>query len=345
MSALPAFGIDIGSVMMKGVWLDKTGNGYKLKSHFKMQTPPRGMASLSPVDEEQMVQTIKTSVNEAKMGTRAVNIALPDNQVYVKVIETPSLNDVELKSAINWIAEQYIPAPLNTIMLDWQVLQRDIKTPTGMKMNVLIAGAPLALLSRYQKTIEFSGLSLMGVETEMLATIRAVLGKTTVPINMVISIGNLSSSIAIVNNGVISFIYTIPVGSSAINRAIASNFALSATQAEEYKRVYGIKDKAIGGKIRSAIEPILSSLIEEIKKGVAYYRERQQGNLTISQVTVSGGTAKMPGIDLYFVNALGLETVIANPWKSLGIENVPEDIQDEGAEFAVSIGLAMKEDE
>lgn len=345
MSALPAFGIDIGSVMMKGVWLDKTGNGYKLKTHFKTPTPPRGMASLSPVDEEQMIQTIKTAVNESKIGTKGVNIALPDNQVYVKVIETPNLNDDELKSAINWIAEQYIPAPLNTIMLDWQVLQRDIKTPTGAKMNLLIVGAPLALLQRYQKTIEYSGLALNAIETEMLSTIRSVLFKMTVPVSMVISIGNMSSSIAIVNNDILSFIYTIPVGSSAINRAIASNFALSPIQAEEYKQVYGIKDKAIGGKIRTAIEPILSSLSEEIKKGVAYYRERQQGNLTISQVVISGGTAKMPGMDLFFVNALGLETIVANPWKSIGIENVPEDISDEGAEFAVSIGLGMKEDE
>jgi len=345
MSALPAFGLDIGSQTIKAVWLEKNKSGFRLKSYFKVPTPSHGMASVSPIDEEQMIQAISKSVSEAKIGTKQVAVALPDNQVYTKVIETPNLNDKELESSINWIAEQYIPAQLSTVMLDWHVLERNIKSQNGMKMLVMLAGAPLTLLQKYQRIFEYAGFTLSAVETEMLATIRAVIANTSVPISMVLTIGNLSSSIAIVQNGIVSFIYTIPVGSSAINRAIASNFALTIQQADEYKRVYGIRDKAVGGKIRTAIEPILTSLVDEIKKGIAFYRERQQGNVAIAQVIISGGTAKMPGIDLYFVNSLGLETIVANPWRSLNIENVPEDILDEGPEFAIAIGLAIKENE
>lgn len=345
MSAFPAFGLDIGSTTIKGVWLEKNKESLKLKSHFKVQTPPHGMVSISPIDEEQMVQTISTAASETKINTKQVNTALPDNQVYTKVIETPNLNDKELESSIYWIAEQYIPAQLSTVMLDWHVLERNIKSQSGMKMNVLLAGAPLTLLQKYQKIIEFAGISVASVETEMLATVRAVTTNSSVPVSLILSIGNLSSSIAIVNNGIISFIYTVPVGSSAINRAIASSFTLSLEQAEEYKRVYGIRDKAVGSKIKTAIDPILTSLVSEIKKGVAFYKQRQQNNVAISQLVVSGGTGKMPGMDLYFVNTLGIETVVANPWKSLQIENVPEEVIDEGAEFAIAIGLAMKENE
>lgn len=345
MSAFPAFGLDIGSTTIKGVWLEKNKESFKLKSHFKILTPPHGMVSISPIDEEQMVRTLTEAASESKISTKLVNTALPDNQVYTKVIETPSLNDKELESSIYWIAEQYIPAQLSTVMLDWHVLERDVKTQAGMKMNVLLAGAPLTLLQKYQKIIDFAGMSVSAVETEMLATIRSVTTNSTVPVSLIMSIGNLSTSFAIVHDGIIAFIYTIPVGSSAINRAIASSFTLSLEQAEEYKKVYGIRDKAVGGKIKTAIEPILSSLVSEIKKGIAFYKQRQQNNVAISQLVVSGGTGKMPGIDLYFVNALGLETVVANPWKSLHIENVPDEVMEEGAEFAIAIGLAMKENE
>lgn len=343
--SLPFFGLDIGTANLKGVWLEKTKNGYKLKSYFKSQTPTKGMSSISPIDEDQMSQAISKSVQEAKIATRQANLSLPDSQVYTKVIETPNLTDKELESSINWIAEQYIPVQLSTVMLDWQVLQKDIKTQTGLKMQVLLAGAPIALLQKYKKIVEFAGCSVGEVETEMLATVRAVMGNDTTSTFLVISIGNLSTSIAIVQHGILSFIYTVPVGSNAINRAIASNFGLTLDQADQYKKAYGIKDQAVGGKIRLAIDPILMSLSEEVKKGVAFYRERQVGNGGITQIILSGGSAKMPGMDLYFVNALGVETVIANPWKILAVEGVPDEIASEGPEFAISLGLAVKNNE
>lgn len=345
MSALPAFGLDIGVLTLKGVWLEKTKNGYKLKSYFKTPTPAKGMASISPVDEDQMSQGISRAAQEAKIGTREVNFSLPDNQVYTKVIETPNLTDKELESSINWIAEQYIPVQLSTVTLDWQVLSRDIKTQSGLKMQVLLAGAPIALVQKYKKIIEFSGYSINAVETEMLATIRSSTANDTQSTLLVVSIGSLSTSIAIVQRGVITFIYTVPLGSGAINRAISSNFGLTLEQAEQYKRAYGIKDQAVGGKIRTAIDPILVSLLEEIKKGIAFYREKQLGNGGISQIVLSGGSARMPGMDLYFVSSLGVETLVSNPWKTLNVEDVPEEIVAEGPEFAIALGLAVKSDE
>lgn len=345
MSSLPAFGLDIGTTTIKAVWLEKTKSGYKLKSYLSVPTPAKGMASISPVDEDLMSQTMSKNISDAKFATKLVNLSLPDNQVYTKVIETPSLSDKELESSINWIAEQYIPVQLSTVMLDWQVLERDIKTQNGLKMQVLLAGAPISLLNKYKKVVEFGGFTISTVETEMLATIRAVSENVQTPVSLIISIGNLSSTIAIVSQSVLSFIYTIPLGSSAIDRAIASNFGLSLQQADEYKKAYGIRDQAVGGKIRTAIDPILTSLLEEVKKGIAFYHEKSQTNGVISQVVLSGGTAKMPGIDIYFVNSLGVETVVANPWKSLNVEGVPEEIIDEGPEFTIAIGLAMKTDE
>jgi len=40
---------------------------------------------------------------------------------------------------------------------------------------------------------------------------------------------------------------------------------------------------------------------------------------------------------------MGIETVIANPWKMLNIQKVPNELQGNGPAFAVAIGLALKE--
>jgi len=81
----------------------------------------------------------------------------------------------------------------------------------------------------------------------------------------VVNIGAISTSFAIVRQGAMVFTYSMSIGGAAINRAIATDFGLTPQQAEEYKRVYGISGKSLGGKIGKATEPILNSILERLK--------------------------------------------------------------------------------
>lgn len=339
------FGLDIGTSSLKSVWFEQKKDIFVVKAAYSSKAPVSGMTSSSAIDEEQMAKAIRDHVTEAKIGTRNVHIALSDNLVYTKVIEMPMLSDKELDQAIFWEAEQYIPAPLSTIMLDHVVLRKNIQSSEGMRMQVLLVGAPTVTLQKYQKIIEMAGLSVASVETEMLASVRAIVSSATFPISLIVNIGNLNSSIAIVQQGVIVFAYTVPIGSISITKAIASDFGFTPEQADEYKKAYGISDPNVGVKIKRTIEPILSSLVGEVKKALAYYVQQYRGELPVTQIVLSGGTAKLPGIDAFFVNSVGLETVVANPWKSLRVEGVPLACADEGPEFTVAIGLGLKGNE
>src|SRR5258706_5937781 len=148
-------------------------------------------------------------------------------------------------------------------------------------------------------------------------------------------IGSLSTSLAIVQKGIVVFNYTIPLGGIAMTRGIAADFGFSPTQAEEYKRAYGLSDKNLGGKVGRAIEPILTEIVSEVRKSMSFYNEKYKNDSPISQILLSGGGATLPGIDLYFVQNIGIETVIANPWKILNIQKVPNDIQARRPEYAV----------
>ncbi len=66
-----------------------------------------------------MAATIRKLVEQTRIDSKNVNIALPESQVYTKVIDMPVLSDRELSSAIVWEAEQYIPVPLANVTLDW----------------------------------------------------------------------------------------------------------------------------------------------------------------------------------------------------------------------------------
>ena len=338
-----AFGLDIGTTSIKVVWLKKDKNLYSLQSCLSIPTPPKGMWSESPFDQQEMAASINKLVIDAKITTADVNVALAENHVYTRVIDMPLLSEKELSSAIYWEAEQYIPAALETMKLDWTILRRPKVAGTEQKMQVLLVAAPLALIKRYQTILELAGLNVNSVETEILASIRGVIPQGNFPTSLIMHIGALTTTLSIVQNGTIVFTYIIPLGGLAMNRAVAADFGFTPTQAEEYKKAYGLNDKNFGGKMTKAIEPILVSLMTEVKKAITFYSDKYKNELPISQVLLSGGSATLPGIDLFFAQNIGVETVIANPWRSLNIQGVPHELEVRGPEFTVAIGLAMKD--
>jgi type IV pilus assembly protein PilM len=340
-----SFGLDIGTTMVKAVWLGGSADKPSLKSCISAPTPSKGMLSESPFDQEEMGKAIRKIMTDAKIHTNDAHVALADNQVFIKVIDMPILSDKELSSAIYWEAEQYIPAPLPTITLDWHILKRPEAAAPDAKMQVLLVGAPTSLIKKYQTILQMAGVTIVSIETEVLSVIRAVITQKNAPTTLIMNMGALSTSLAIVQNGTIVFTYSIPLGGIAMNRAIATDFGFAINQAEEYKKTYGITDEKLGGKIGKAIEPILLAMLTEIKKAIAFYTEKFGNELPINQIIIAGGSAKLPGMDLFLVQNVGIETVIASPWKTLNVQHVPQQIIDTGTDFTIAVGLALKENE
>lgn len=341
-----SFGLDIGASTIKAVELTLQKEGYLLNACIIAPSPPKGMLSESPLDEEEMAQAIKKAVSDAGISTKHVNIALPENQVYTKVLEMPALSDRELASAIYWEAEQYIPIPLSNISLAWNILKKPSKQRAGEKMEVLMVGAPTIIIKKYQKVMSLAGLNINNMETEILATVRALTAIPTVSAvvpTIIVNIGAVSTSLAIVVGSSLIFTYTLPVGGAAINRAISADFGLSHVQAEEYKRAYGISNSPLGQRIGKATEPIVSAILSEVKKAIVFYTQKFKDS-KIEQIILSGGTSKLPGIGNYFSSASGIPTVIANPWKVLGdTSKLPKEILDNAPDYSIGVGLALKD--
>lgn len=337
------FGLDIGTSNIKAVFLNKDGNVFSYNASLSTPTPSPGMQSESPFDHQEIAKVINKLVSDAKITTNKVNIALPEHNIFTKVIDMPVLSEKELSSAIYWEAEQHIPAPMDTMTLAWNVLKRPRDLGSDQKMQVLIVAAPNQIIKRYQAILELAGLSVVAVETETLSIVRCVTKGYSNLTTIIMNIGSLNTSLSIVQNGIIVFNYSIPLGGIALTRAIASDFGLSLDQAEEYKRTYGFSDKNLSGKVGHAIEPIFTNILTEVKKAVAFYNEKYKSDSPITQVLLTGGTANLPGLDLYFVKNIGIETAILNPWKVLGITGIPKQLEQLGPEYAVACGLAIKE--
>jgi len=337
-----SIGLDIGLTKIKAVSLSRQNNSFVLDNFSVMPSPPKGMLSEALVDEKELAEAIKKTVDNLKINSKSVNIALSDNKVYTKVIEMPILSDKELSLAIYWEAERHIPVALSTITLVWNVLKRPMGASTDEKMQVLMVGAPTDLIAKYQKILQMANLTLNSIETETLAIVRALVPPSFPP-TIIVSIGAINTSLAIIRDGVLVLTYSIQTGGNAISRSIEADFGLTQSQGEEYKKTYGFSKEGVGQKVGKSTEPILASILLEIRKTLAWYSQRYKDDSIIQQILLSGGTARLPGIDLFFAENLGIETVVANPWKILGDKPLPAEILNNTSDFTIALGLAMRD--
>ena len=306
---MDVFGLDLGTSLIKAVQLKKEKGQLVLAAAGSTSTPPKGLVSDSPLDQEAVAEAIKKLLADTKISVKKVNSALPDSKVFSRVIELPLLSEKELEGALKWEAEQYIPFPLEEVNLDFSILEQDEKTK---KMQVLIVAAPIRLIEKHINILKLAGLSLLSLETEIIAVSRAISNQISKDkIVMVINLGGSATNFSILKRGVFSFVGSISSGGEALTRVIAQELGFDVEQAEEYKKTYGLEAEELEGKILSAVQPMMGKIIQEIKKALSFYQTKHPSD-RINSLIITGGTARLPGIAPYLTQNLGIETQIGN---------------------------------
>lgn len=335
-------GLDIGSHSIKLVELGHDTSGWTLLSAGSALTPLKALTSTLQADFDAIAVVIKKLVKESGTKTTNVGIALPESQVFTRVIEVPQLSKRELASAIKWEAEQYIPLPLEQVNMDYTILRDAAQTGTN-NMELLLVAAPKVLLEKYLTILESADIAPSAVETEVIASSR-VLARSmkSVKTVMMVSIGAQTTDLAILRNGIIAFTRSISAGGEALSRALSQGLGFEIAQAEEYKRTYGLDRDKLQGKIVGAVKPIMDTIIGEMKRATAFYQEKNKEE-KIGTIVLSGGTARLPGMVVYVASEMGVEVQLANPWFEISRDARFNVLDSEGPVFSVATGLALRE--
>lgn len=336
-------GLDIGTHSIKLIELGVTGAAHTLLAAGSIPTPPKALSSAIEADHKAVAAAILQLIRETGAKADDVVIALPESQVFTRVIEVPALSARELSSAISWEAEQYIPLPLDQVNLDYSIL-RDAKETGTDKMDVLLVAAPKTLLEKYLTIIEMAELVPAAAETEIIATARALSRSVTAVKGgvLLVSLGAQTTDLAILRGGVLAFTRSIAAGGEALSRALVSGLDFTANQAEEFKRTYGLEQDKLQGKIVTAVKPIMDTIIGEIKRALAFYSEKHKDE-RVETILLSGGTAKLPGMVVYITQSVGIEAQLANPWVGITRDARFRVLDSEGPTFSVACGLALRD--
>ncbi len=339
------FGLDIGSYAIKYVAAEGHGQHAKLRRVGSVYNP---VGQILPEDKgqfEQLAAAIKNGIKEQGLVGQNCHLSLPGPQAYVSIINMPVLSDAELASAIKWEADQHIPVSMSEVNFEYDVIWRPEKGSTGDDMLVLLVGSLKKTVNRYLDLLEMVGIEAVGLEPEVLSLVRVYLQgyKGEAGGTLICNLGALSTSFAIVDTlGRLSVAHSAPIGSLALTRALERGLNLAPSQAEEYKRTYGLDAQQLEGRVRNVLAPVFESLISEIRRTTQFFTSKDPAINRVTRVILAGGGANLPGITSHIAQNLTVEVVIGDPFREKGAD---EKIQlpSERASFSVASGLAIKE--
>lgn len=339
-------GLDIGFSSIKVVSLLHDKEQYKLLSLASIPSPQPGMVSETEADLEAVSSAIKKLLSAAKIDSREVFAAIPESRVFTRVIDDfPYLTDAELSSAIRYAAEEFIPMSLADVNLNWQVLVRSDSKSGNARTVVLVIASPKKVISKYLKVLQMAQLKPQALETETIAVVRSLVGNNTFsPSTLIMQMGATTTDFTAVSKGLIWLTRSISTGGMALTRSLAQHFNFELSQAEEYKKIYGLMEDQLEGKVFEALKPIVDIIANELRRVIQAFETKYPAN-PIKRIILSGGGAKMPGLVIYLANLLGLEVQEADPWLSVIREKNMGAKLPQDASYSVAVGLALREED
>jgi len=327
-----AFGIDISTSSIKIVKLKKNGKFFSLASFGETPIKPGTIREGEIKDQKSLAESIESAlakVKGEKLKTKYVIASLPEEKTFLQIIKLPNMPEEDLKSAVVYEAENYIPLPIEEVYLDFQIVQ----FLPGQKdhLDVLITASPKKIVDDYLKCLKSAGLKPKALEVESLAISRAVIKNelSQFPI-LIIDLGSLETSFIIFNGDSLLFTSSINVSSDNFDKNNLVNR---------------------GQKFFFGKDPDQTFLLEKIKKHIEYYKghsfceQFSPENKAVKKILLCGEGANTAGLADFFSAKLSIPVERANPLINI-LENpekeIPQFSLEQSLAYTTALGLALR---
>lgn len=342
---LDAFGLDINDSSVKIIKLEKEKGGFFVSSFSRMEMKP-GVVEMGIIKNERaLVKIIKSAAEKVKgkrLKTKYVVASLPEEESFLQVIQMPKMSADEIRSAVVFEAENYIPLPIDQVYLDFKTIVplKDSLDHT----DVLVVATPKHVVDSYVSCLKSAGFIPVILEMESQSIIRALVKDEISDCPLVaLDLGENKTDFIVFTGRAIRFTYSIPTSQSQLDSAISQSLNVDIDKAKKMKVQYGILNEkrktGIGSRrISQAAAPVLEELAAQIKKYINFYEEHASHEHLfcesgIKKILLCGGGAYLKGLPEFLTKKLAIQVEVAD------FANLPL-INKENPDFSIDLSLA-----
>jgi cell division protein FtsA len=367
-------GVDLGTTKIAAIIAEVDNDDLKIVG--VGSTPSNGLKRGVIVNLEKAIESIEKAVDEASRmaGVKVDSCYAGISGSHIEsinahaMIATARSGGVVTKRDIERVIEQAkaIALPLDreiihAIPIEYVVdNEKGIKDPVGMsgvklEAEVHIVTAAITSAQNIYTALERAGLRVKDLVLQPLASSYSVLQPDEIDLGVcLLDIGGGTTDLAIFYDGAIRYSEVIPLGGEYITNDIAIGIRTPYKQAEEIKRKNAsislseeegkeeIKVPGIGGRDdRTITKELLASIVtprvEEILM-ITNKAIKRSGffDILAAGVVITGGTARLRGLDALAEDIFHLPVKIGIPKKIGGLTDIVQD-----PIYATGVGLIL----
>lgn len=334
-------GLDIGSGLIKVAVIDHSKREPELVRVTVTPLLADAIVEGEVMDPGIVAEAIQTALRAADVKSTDVVTAVGGRDVIIKKISIERVPEKQARELMRWEAEQHVPFDMESVELDFQILDPD---DDGLEMSVLLVAAKRELVESKVRVLTDAGLEPAIVDVEAFALHNAF--EVNHPDAMsglvaLVNIGHDVTNINILDDGVPLLTRDLTVGTRRLSEDLQRERGLSADEAQQL----------VQGFDRSPhLESVLEGRGEEIAVGIeraaAFLAQNSRASQQLRSIYTCGGGSRIPGLNEMLAGRLHLTVRQANPLANLKVRDGALDslVTDEIAPLLMlPIGLALRQ--
>jgi len=336
-----AVAIDLGQRTTKAVHIQRKGTGFELVNYALVETP-----IFEKAPSPQLISDHLKSVVEAiNYKGKRISIVLGVSEALLRHAELPVVPVNDMRLMLKYNSKSYLQQDLTDYIFDCHTIglaqnnATDGTTKTVSKARVLVGAARKQTLDQLQEAAKYAALTIDQVVPGLICPTNAFeLAVPDVFANEVIAlvdIGFKNSTIGILANGELALSRVVSLGADKLTTGLAEAMGVSYAEAEGIK--IGLPEE-----VQGAMQSLIIPLGRELRASIDFFEHQQ--DKAVSQVFVSGGSARSSFLLESLQSELMVQTKVWNPVASMNSVLPPEkfsELEQVGAQLAVAVGGAI----
>ncbi len=317
------------------------------------------------VDADLFARELRAFVSQNRLRNRMVQVSVSNQKVIVRNVEMPDMTEDELRGAIEFQAQDYIPIPVEEAVMDFQIVGKTTSPDGVSKQEVLLVAAQSSMVATLHSAIKQAGLRVAGIDVSSMALVRALIPPTPFSVTGgeggvckgIMDIGSSVSTLVIAVDGVVKFTRVINFSSDRFARVLSDQRSIPLADANVLTQRIGLAGpvpadatlyapEVIEGS-RQRLAEVATELSEEIRRSLHYY-EGQEKAAPATELILSGRGALVRNLDSHLAEALSIPVAVGNPLLLLA-ENATNlsdaDLAFMAPYLSVAVGLTIPEEE
>jgi type IV pilus assembly protein PilM len=327
-------GLDVGTNAVKAV--EMTWHNGPVITGF-------GYAELPSPDA--VPEAVQKVLRENDFHTRRVVTSVSGKSVIVRYLTMFRMSPDDLRNAIRYEADKYIPFDVDEVVLDCQPFEVEgFGNLASNEMRVLLVACKRAVIDEQLRLLASAGLHPELVDVDVFALGNAFelavgAGEHADRVSALVDIGATKTCVNLMRADTSLFTREIHTGGGTFTSAVANRLGLKALEAESIKREPGDEFE----RVRQAVGSVIDDLAAEVRLSFEYFEN--QFDLGIDEVLLSGGGSRLLGLEQDLSRIFDRPTMSWDPTGDFAIAAGSVDVdllREHVPEMAVAVGLASR---